>query len=232
MSSIAERLARVRLRIETAARRAARPPEAVTLIAVTKTHPVEIIREVLAAGSHHLGENRLQEAEPKILHIPAADPARPVWHLIGHLQTNKAKVAVRLFDWIHSVDSLRIAEALDKECEKQGRDALNVLVQVNISGEDTKSGVEPHEVSALLRQLAELPRLRVRGLMTMAPYEAVPEETRPVFRGLRQLRDELARTAPPGVSLDELSMGMTNDFEVAIEEGATLVRIGRAIFED
>jgi hypothetical protein len=232
MSSIAERLAAVRSRIEAAARRAARPPEAVTLITVTKTHPVEIIREVLAAGSHHLGENRLQEAETKITRIPATDPARPVWHLIGHLQTNKAKVAVRLFDWIHSVDSLRIAEALDKECEKQGRDALNVLVQVNISGEDTKSGVEPGEAAALLRQLAELPRLRVRGLMTMAPYEAVPEETRPVFRGLRQLRDELARTAPPGVSLDELSMGMTNDFEVAIEEGATLLRIGRAIFED
>jgi len=234
VGSIAENLENVRARIAAAARRAGRDPGRVRLAAVTKSRPIEAARAAIAAGALDLAENRVQEAQAKFPALAAESPggaARPRFHLIGHLQTNKAKLAAQLFDWIHSVDSARVGEALDRACKALNRESINILIQVNISGEDTKSGVAPGEAQALLETLARLPRLRVRGLMTMAPFEEDPERARPVFRGLRELRDRLARSHIPGADLEELSMGMTGDFEVAVEEGATFVRIGTAIFQ-
>jgi len=222
-SGIRENLARVLAKIEAAARRAGRDPADVQLVAVTKNRPVEQIREVLECGPYVLGENRVQEALAKIPQLPP----ETVWHLIGHLQRNKAKFAVRHFALIHSLDSLRLAEALQRTAEAQDR-TVEVLLEVNISGEASKFGLSPDEVEPLLAEIARsLDRLKVRGLMTMAPYVEDPETVRPVFRGLRQLRDRLAGE---GYDLPHLSMGMTNDYEVAVEEGATMVRIGTAIF--
>ena len=187
---------------------------------------------MVGLGELNLGENRIQEARARVEEVGRrVAPARPVWHLIGHVQTNKAKMVPILFDVVHSIDSVRVAEALDDACEKQGREGLEVLVQVNVSGEESKSGLAPSETESALRAMATLPRLRVRGLMTMAPYEAEPEAIRRVFRGLRELRDTLHVLNIPNLSLEELSMGMTNDFEIAVEEGATYVRIGTAVFE-
>ncbi len=250
MTSIADNLARIRARINEAARRAGRDLQSVRLVVVTKNHPVESLREVVAAGERDLGENRVQEAQAKLPELisgglpgnspgagggsPLVFPAglqRPRFHFIGHLQTNKAKVVVRLFDWVHSVDSARAGEALQRECEKAGRESIDVLVESNVSGEESKQGIAAAEAEALVRELARFDRLRVRGFMTMAPFELEPEATRPVFRALRQLRDRLAALGIEGADLRELSMGMTNDFEVAIEEGATMVRIGTAVFE-
>lgn len=214
---IAENLAAVSHRIHRAAERAGRSPEEVTLIAVAKTFPVETVREALRAGVRHVGENRVQEAVPKAAAL-AGDPLRPVWHMVGHLQTNKAKTAVQTFDIIHSVDSLRLARAISRHADRP----VPVLLEVNVAGEATKFGVAPEEAGRLAREIERLPGLELRGLMTVAPPAADPEEVRPVFRRLRELRDALG--------LRELSMGMTDDFEVAIEEGATMVRIGRAIF--
>jgi hypothetical protein len=240
---IADNVAAVRQRIADAARRAGRAPEEITLIAVTKTHPAPLIAHALAAGVSDCGENRVQEADDK---IPLLHHAAPRWHLIGHLQRNKARRAVALFDMIHSLDSLRLAEALDRLVEEQwtqqperaGR-RLPVLLQVNVSGEQSKEGfalaggIENRaalpELVQTAQQIAALPRLDVQGLMTVAPYSDDPEDARPTFRALRRLRDELARQVPQA-SWRHLSMGMTGDFEAAIEEGATLVRVGRAIF--
>lgn len=235
---IAHNIATIRERIAVAARRANRMPDEITLIAVTKTHPPRIVRAALAAGVTDCGENRIQEAEDKIALLPDA-PIR--WHLIGHLQRNKAKRAATLFDMIHSVDSVRLAEALNRHVEAAslvGR-RLPILLQVNVSGEATKEGFALPggllnrtglaEFYAAVEQIVALPQLDVQGLMTVAPYSDDPETARPVFRALHGLRDDLARRFPAG-SWRHLSMGMTNDFEVAIEEGATLVRVGRAIF--
>jgi PLP dependent protein len=236
---IAGNIAAVRERIAAAARRAGRSPEEITLIAVTKTHPARRIAAALAAGIEDCGENRVQEAEEK---IPLLVEAGPRWHLIGHLQRNKARRAAALFDMIHSLDSLRLAEALNRHVEEQsllGQRRLPVLLQVNVSGEASKEGFDlvggVNNQSALLsliataRQIVALPHLKVEGLMTVAPYADDPEQARPVFRMLRALQTELSRQIPEA-SWQHLSMGMTGDFEVAIEEGATLVRVGRAIF--
>ncbi|HEX5030164.1 MAG TPA: YggS family pyridoxal phosphate-dependent enzyme [Candidatus Eisenbacteria bacterium] len=219
-----DRLARIRDRMAEAARRAGREPGAVALLAVTKGFGVEAARSAFALGLVDLGENRVQEAEGKI----AAMGAGPRWHLIGHLQTNKAKRAAQLFDEIHSVDSLRLAEDLARRAALEGR-TLRCYVEVRTTGESTKSGAAPEETHALVERMRSLAPLRVAGLMTMGPLHGGPEGARSSFRALRRLRDE---GIDRGVLDDDagLSMGMSDDFEVAIEEGATIVRIGSALF--
>ena len=217
VTTVAERLVRLRRRVARAAERAGRSPAEVTIVAVSKSLPASAIEEAAAAGIAHIGENRVQEAAaklPSLRHLPVT------WHLVGHLQTNKTKTALDLFDIIHSVDSLRLAEVLSHRPPEAG--ALPVLLEVNVAGEPSKFGFSPQQALQAAEAIARLPHLEVRGLMTVAPLVSDPEEVRLVFRDLRRLRDALG--------LAELSMGMTDDFEVAIEEGATLVRIGRAIF--
>ena len=216
LATIADRVAHVRQRVQRAAERAGRSPADVTIVAVSKGFPPSAIDEAVVAGIGDVGENRVQEAAAKIV---ALRPLPITWHLVGHLQTNKAKTALELFDIIHSVDSLHLAEVLSHP-DRSG--PLPILLEVNAAGEATKFGFPPGEVAAAAQAIARLPHLDLRGLMTVAPFVSDPETVRPVFRELRRLRDALG--------LRELSMGMTDDFEVAIEEGATLVRIGRAIF--
>lgn len=230
----------VRERIARAADKAGRSATEVTLVAVTKTHPLEAVLAAYRAGVRDFGENRVQEAASKIAAAEGwlADqfggdgslaPSAPRWHLIGHLQTNKARLASHLFQMVQSVDSVRVAEALDRAMVHQGGSPLAVLLEVNVAGEATKFGFEPESLIENAARLIALPGLRVEGLMTVAPLVKDPEEVRPVFRRLRQLRDDLRRQHPR-LEWRHLSMGMTDDFEVAIEEGATMVRIGRAIF--
>jgi pyridoxal phosphate enzyme (YggS family) len=214
----------IKQRIAEAVKRAGRDPLAVKLMAVTKTVEAERIGRAIEDGLTLLGENYVQEAKDKIAIIGNAAQ----WHMIGHLQTNKAKYAVKLFDCVHSVDRLELAQELDKRAGQINR-KLNILIEVN-SGEESKSGIEKEETLELVRQVALLPNLVVRGLMTMAPYSDNPENSRPYFSALRELRDDINRAGIAGVSMEELSMGMTDDFEVAIEEGATIIRVGRAIF--
>ncbi len=204
-----------------AALRAGRDPASVRLVAVSKMMPVETIREALDAGVTTLGENRVQEAATKI----AALGGVTAWHLVGHLQTNKAKLAVQLFEVIHSLDSGRLARDLDRHGAQAGK-VVRCLVEVNLGGEASKAGTTEEGLRPLL-EMAALPHLRIEGLMVIPPFLPDPEEVRPWFRRLRALRDTLQGE---GFPLAELSMGMTHDFEVAIEEGATLVRIGTAIF--
>jgi len=213
----------VRRRIAAAARKAGRDPLAVKLVAVSKTVDLERIKEARDAGQKIFGENYLQEARGKIEALGEAAS----WHFIGHLQSNKAKAAVALFDLIHGVDSLKLARALDAAAARTDK-VQDILIQINLGGEETKSGASPDAAPALLREIARLPHLRVAGLMTMPPWFTDPEVVRPYFRGLRELRERLLplEICP----LPELSMGMSGDFEAAIEEGATLVRIGTAIF--
>lgn len=221
-STFAANLASVRQRIEQACGQANRSPDTVRLVAVTKTYPVDVMRMAIKAGLSDIGENRVQEAVPKIQQVP-----RATFHLIGHLQSNKARQAVEFFDFIHSVDSLHLAQEIDRHAARLSK-MCKVLLQVNISGEDTKSGIEPGAVRSVAADIVRLcPAVHVAGLMTMAPFVAEPEETRPVFRGLRGVAEDLRRDVEIG---PELSMGMTNDYEVAIEEGATMVRIGSALF--
>jgi pyridoxal phosphate enzyme (YggS family) len=215
--SIAENLRRIRERVTAACERAGRSPDEVTIVGVSKTFPPEAIAEACRAGLTDIGENRVQEALQKIP-LVESQGLRPRWHLVGHLQTNKAKSALGLFGIIHSVDSLHLAEAISRRTAQ----TVPVLLEVNVAGEASKFGLAPEEVAQACRQIAALPNLDVQGLMTVEPFVTDAEEVRPVFRRLRELRDELG--------LRELSMGMTDDFEVAIEEGATMVRIGRAIF--
>ena len=222
MDGIRERLTGVRQRIEAAAGRSGRAAESVTLVAVSKTMPVEAVRAAVAAGATILGENRVQEARDKIEALAGAAE----WHLIGHLQTNKAKLAVGLFDRIHSLDSIRLAQELERHAGEAGR-RVRCLVQVNVGGEEQKNGASESEVRPLLEAASRLPHLLVEGLMAIPPFLSDPEAVRPFFRRLRVLREQLARD---GFFLPDLSMGMTQDFEVAIEEGATLVRVGTAIF--
>jgi hypothetical protein len=192
---------------------------------VTKTVDPFRIQEALDAGVHVLGENRVQEARDKMQRIGGGAQ----WHLIGHLQRNKVRQAVALFEMIHSVDSVRLAEALDGESRRQGK-VMPVLLQVNVSGEASKFGVGEAEVPGLVRALAGMENLSLQGLMTIPPYSEHPEDARPDYRRLRELRDGLAELGLPGMELPHLSMGMTQDFEVAVEEGATMVRIGTALF--
>jgi pyridoxal phosphate enzyme (YggS family) len=223
MNPIAHNLEEVRSTIAAAARRAGRDPKEVRLVAVSKTVDQERIQQALAAGQDIFGENYLQEARDKI----AAIGSQVSWHLVGHLQTKKAKAAVELFDLIHAVDRLKLARALDAAAATLGK-IQDVLIQVNQAGEDTKSGVAPEAAADLLKEVAQLSHLRVRGLMTMPPWFTDPEAVRPYFKALRELRDRLRDLT--SLPLTELSMGMSGDFVVAVEEGATLVRVGTAIF--
>lgn len=221
-SHLADNLNDIRERIAIAAKRVGREPSEVTLVAVSKTHPVETLREAMAAGAAIFGENKVQEAESKILEI-GRDGVE--WHLIGHLQSNKARRAVQLFDVIQSLDSVELALRLERICVEEGRETLPVFIQADLAGEKTKSGVPESDLPELIDQLKTCERLLLKGLMFLPPYFDDPEATRPFFRRLREIRDRLL----PGC---ELSMGMSHDFEVAIEEGATVVRVGTAIFGD
>ncbi|MCX5680560.1 MAG: YggS family pyridoxal phosphate-dependent enzyme [Candidatus Omnitrophica bacterium] len=220
---ISDNLKSVTKRIAKCCERSGRPEEAVKLVSVTKEADIEEMRAAILAGVTDIGENRVQDAVFK--HKAIGDSV--IWHLIGHLQTNKAKDAVRIFSLIHSVDSIRIAEAIDKEARKIGK-VQEVLVQVNTSGESTKFGVHPEDVDNILRECALYGNIDIKGFMTIAPETSNPETVRPYFRALNELRGRI-RTSR-GVDYGALSMGMTGDFEVAIEEGATIIRIGRAIF--
>jgi pyridoxal phosphate enzyme (YggS family) len=224
---LAVRLTAIRDRVEAAAKSRGRAPEEVTLIAISKTHPSSVIKRVIEFGAADIGENRVQEAEGKINEV-GRKAAR--WHLVGHLQANKARRAVNLFDVIHSLDSLDLARRLDRLCGDEGRETLAVLIQVDLGHEETKSGIDESELTHLVEGLGPLSRLEFTGLMTLPPFFDDPEQSRPYFRRLRELRDELAARGAFASGKSELSMGMTNDFEVAIEEGATMVRVGTAIF--
>lgn len=221
------RLTAIRDRITAAAKSCGRPPEEVTLIAISKTHPASDIKRVIGFGAVDIGENRVQEAEGKIKEV-GRNAAR--WHLVGHLQANKARRAVTLFDVIHSLDSLDLAQRLDRLCIEESIETLAVLIQVDLGHEETKSGIDESELTHLVEGLGPLSRLEFTGLMTLPPFFDNPEQSRPYFRRLRELRDELAARGAFATGKGELSMGMTNDFEVAIEEGATMVRVGTAIF--
>lgn len=227
-SELAERIARVRTTIADAAVRVGRRPQEITLVAVSKTVEPDRIRAAAELGITHFGENRVQEGREKIELLAGRLPPGCHWHLIGHLQSNKARWAVRLFDLIESVDSLELATLLDRLGERQGK-RVPVLLEVNVSGEEAKFGFAPLELSTVMPRLVALRWLEIRGLMAIAPIVTDPKQARPFFRQLRQLRDQLRRDLP-GIALEDLSMGMTNDYPVAIEEGATIVRIGRAIF--
>jgi len=223
MPSIAENLESVRATIAEAARRAGREPSMVELIAVSKTHPPEMIREAMEAGQEAFGENRVQEAMIKIPSLPGILQ----WHLIGHLQSNKIRKALPLFQLIHGVDSVELARDMDRIAGETGTHP-RVLLEVNVSGEASKHGFSPESLEKELLALLAMPRLQVEGFMTMAPLAAESESSRPYFEALRELRDRMAIMA--GIPLDTLSMGMSGDYRVAVEEGATLVRVGSAIF--
>ena len=227
--SIAENLLRVIERAEAAARRAGRRSEDVTLMAVSKTFPPQRIREAYGAGLRVFGENRVQEFTAKIDSLRDLRDAE--WHLIGHLQTNKAAKAVELFAAVDSVDSLRLAQKLNASAEQLGK-KLAVLIEVNVGGEAAKSGASPdsRELEDLLQAAPELQHLEYRGLMTVPPFTDDPQQARPYFRRLRGLRDQIGARMLPAVNMNVLSMGMSHDFEVAVEEGSTCVRVGTAIF--
>ncbi len=223
--SVSDNYTIVTNRIAAAAKRAGRDPSSVRLVTVTKTVSIEKIREVLSAGAAILGENRVQEAKEKIEQLGH----HAYWHLIGQLQTNKAKYAVKLFDLIHSVDNLELGTELDKQAAKAGK-VQDVLIEVSIAGEAAKAGVAIDDAINLVRKAALLNNIRIKGLMTMPPYSDNPENARPYFKKLKELSSAIYRENIPEVSMAELSMGMSGDYEVAIEEGATLVRVGTAIF--
>ena len=223
MPDIPTQLAAIRGEMKNAAVRAERDPAAVRLVAVSKTHPAAAVAAAAEAGQRAFGESRVQEAREK---IPACPPGLE-WHFIGHLQKNKVRQALPLFSFFHSIDSKSLAEAISRIASETDR-TVEGLLEVNVSGEDTKYGFTPDQLRDALPSLLRLPQLRIRGLMTMAPYSENPEDARPVFRALRALRDELQDAH--GHPLPELSMGMSGDFGPAIEEGATLVRIGSSIF--
>jgi pyridoxal phosphate enzyme (YggS family) len=227
--SIAENIAQVQERIAAAARSANRNPDEITLMAVSKTFPPDRIREAYAAGLRVFGENRVQEFAAKATTL--RDLRDVEWHLIGHLQTNKAAKAAELFDAVDSVDSVRTAEKLNASAASTGK-TLSILIEINVGGERAKSGVAPGsgELEKILQGAPRWRNLKIRGLMTVPPYTEDPEGSRPYFRQLRQIRDSIAARKLPQVVMEVLSMGMSHDFEVAIEEGATCVRVGTAIF--
>jgi PLP dependent protein len=216
-SAIGARVADVRARIAAACVRAGRSSGDITLVAVTKTHPADVVAAAFAAGLRDFGENRVQEAAPKIADLRERNLA-PTWHLVGHLQRNKTAAAIDLFDILHSVDSIRLAETISAHASRHVR----VLLEVNVTGAPSKFGTSPEGAPALAERIGGMPNIELTGLMTVAPQVDDPEDARPVFRTMRHLRDALG--------LRELSMGMTGDFEVAVEEGSTLVRVGRALF--
>jgi len=224
MSAIKENFDFVSGKVAAAALRSGRKPEDVQLIVVTKTYGVDVVRAAVAAGAKAVGENRVQELMDKFDEL--GEIAQ--WHLIGHLQTNKVKYAVKLVNWIHSVDKFTLAEEISNRAQALGK-KINVLVEVNIGEEDSKFGLQYEDAPALIREISVLPGIAVKGLMTVAPYESDQELVRPVFKKLRQLRDEVKAMNIPNISMEHLSMGMSGDYEVAIEEGATMVRVGSAI---
>jgi PLP dependent protein len=226
---ISENIVEVRNRIASAARRAGRPPEEIALMAVSKTHSPEQIREAYNTGLRLFGENRVQEFTGKAQAL--TDLVEAEWHMIGHLQTNKAGKAVELFAAVDSVDSVKLAEKLDAAARSVGH-KLGVLIEINVGGESAKSGVAPdsRELEELLLVAPRLEALEFHGLMTVPPFTNNPEEARPYFRKLRDLRDTISKRKLPSITMNALSMGMSHDFEVAIEEGSTCVRVGTAIF--
>ena len=223
--AIEDNVRQVQARIAAACARVHRDPREVEIVAVSKTVDVERIRQAIAAGIRIIGENRVQEAWPKVQAIGRG----VAWHMVGHLQTNKVKRALECFDLIESVDSLHLAEEISRRATACGR-RVEVFVEVNTSGEPSKFGVPPEQAPDLVRRIARLPGVQVTGLMTVGAFLPDPELVRPCFVTLRQLKEEIDRLGIEGVGLKHLSMGMTDDFEVAVEEGATLVRIGRALF--
>ncbi|MDZ7385463.1 MAG: YggS family pyridoxal phosphate-dependent enzyme [candidate division KSB1 bacterium] len=225
MTAIEDNVRKVRERIAAACARVGRDPREVTVVAVSKTVEVERIRQAIAAGVTVIGENRVQEAWPKVQAIGRG----VAWHMVGHLQTNKVKRALECFDLIQSVDSLHLAEEISRRASACGR-RVEVFVEVNTSGESSKFGVPPEQAPELVARIAALPGVRVMGLMTVGALLPDPELVRPCFVTLRQVKEEIDRRGIDNVQLRHLSMGMTDDFEVAVEEGATMVRIGRAIF--
>jgi pyridoxal phosphate enzyme (YggS family) len=220
------RLSDIKGRIKKAAVDCGRDPDAIRLVVASKTIPEDTIREAIKAGVEILGESYIQEAGDKINTLSSYPVS---WHFIGHLQSNKAKYAVKLFDMIHTVDSLKLAKELNKQAKKINK-IQKILIQVNISMESTKSGIYEEDAQKLIKEISLLENLSIKGLMTMPPFFNNPEEARPYFSALRNLRDKIRNEAIKNVNMQELSMGMTVDFEVAIKEGATLVRIGTAIF--
>ena len=227
LEELRERLAGVRRRIAASAQSSGRNPEEITLVAVSKTHPPEVLTRAIEAGVTDLGENRIQEAESKIREV-GRQSAR--WHLIGHLQSNKARRAVQLFDLVHSLDSVELALRLDRLCREEGRAPLPVMIQVDLGGEETKAGIDENGLDRLVETVAAGEHLLLKGFMTLPPFFEDIERVRPFFRRLRELRDRYAARGSFAGGRGELSMGMSHDFELAIEEGATFVRVGTAIF--
>ena len=225
MSSVTENLQSIEQRIRAACQRAGRDRSEVTLISVTKTKPVSMLEEAYAAGERNFGENKVQEILAKAPELPQDI----TWHMIGHLQTNKVRQVITRAGMIHSIDSEKLAETVSREAVKAGI-CMPVLIEVNAAGEESKFGVSPEETEELIRRIAPLPGIRVRGLMTIAPYTEDPETNRPYFAALKRLCLDISQKSIDNVDMYELSMGMTGDFEVAIEEGATFIRIGSGIF--
>jgi len=225
--SLGERFANIKARINRALQRSHRSEDELTLIAISKTHPADAIQDLIRLGATDIGENRVQEAETKILQV-GRNSAH--WHLVGHLQANKVRRAVKLFDVIHSLDSVELARRLDRLCVEEEVQRVSVLIQVDLGLENTKSGVLETHLKELALEVKECERLELTGLMTLPPYFDNAEDTRAFFSKLRVLRDDLADDGLFANGLGDLSMGMTHDFEIAIEEGATMVRIGTAIF--
>lgn len=226
MANISENIACVEERIAAACRRSGRRREDVKLVAISKTQPAEAIRAAFAAGLRDFGENRVQEAQAK---LPALADLHATWHLVGHLQTNKVRAAREIFHWVHSIDSLRLATKL-AQATPPGGARLAVLIEVNLGEEAAKAGVRAAEVEELAEQIGRIETFELRGLMVIPPFLASPEEVRPYFRQLWDLAQVIEAQHVPNVSMQELSMGMSHDFEVAIEEGSTIVRVGTAIF--
>jgi len=222
-----ENLAEVRQKINRAAQKVGRNPNEIKLIAVSKTHPAEVLRQVIKAGASVFGENKVQEAEDKILEIGKETVE---WHLIGHLQSNKARKAVKLFDVIHTLDSIELAERLERICIEESRESLSVLIQVDLANEATKSGMSEKDLPNLIEFLRDCKCLKFDGLMIIPPFFEEAEKVRPFFKRLREIRDDFLQMNVFANETGGLSMGMSNDFEIAIEEGATFVRVGTAIF--
>lgn len=218
--NLAQNFAEVKNQIRQAAQNAGRNADEIKLVAVSKTHPAEILLKAIEAGAKILGENKVQEAESKIEEIGRE---KAEWHLIGHLQKNKARKAIRLFDWIHTIDSIELAERLERICKEENRAGLNVLIQADLANEETKSGVLETDLPKLVKYLKSCECLKLKGFMILPPFFEDAEKTRPFFKRLRKIRNEFL---PEG----ELSMGMSHDFAIAIEEGATIIRVGTAIF--
>ena len=226
ITDLKQRISEFHQRINRAAEKADRDPASVRLVTVSKTVSVERVRMAIEAGAGNLGENYVQEARDKFSALSAFSAT---WHFIGHLQRNKTRYVVRIFDLIHSVDSTRLAGELNKQAGKVNK-IQPILIQVNLAGEKTKSGIPPEDTETLVRHISTLPHLSLQGLMTMPPYFNAPEKVQPYFRQLRILRDRIMDMSIENIDMSELSMGMTGDFEVAVAEGATLVRVGTAIF--